>query len=122
MKVTLALNTNNRAAGRHFSPDNDASFTGPEPQLELGFAAVPRPRSPGPRRPGQGGAAWWFQRMRQLVDCARNWPPAPPPSGGLHPLRGTAIPQATSVRRQICETPGAGQILGGGLTATSPEF
>ena len=57
-------------------------------------------------------AHWWFERMRQVVDRAMDWRPAPPPrpeqmwfhdSG---PQSGMAQePSATdsSCERQICE-------------------
>ena len=54
----------------------DAPATLAEPQLELAFAAGCRPEA---RRPGHPSRAnWWFQRMRQIVDRARDWQPAPP--------------------------------------------
>jgi hypothetical protein len=49
-------------------------------QLELSFEdcrahlAPSASRSPSFRR-----AQWWFRRMRQIVDCALDWPPAPAP-------------------------------------------
>jgi hypothetical protein len=48
-------------------------------QLELGLEKpagrpVPVRRARAPRNPG-----WWFQRMREIVDRAWDWQPAPPP-------------------------------------------
>jgi hypothetical protein len=49
-------------------------------QLELGLgrrrvARLPRPN----RRPPTFSSRWWFERMRQIADCAFDWQPAPPP-------------------------------------------
>jgi len=46
-------------------------------QLELGFGSerVNRPATPRQRRLGR--AQWWFERMRQVVDRAIDWPAAP---------------------------------------------
>ena len=30
-------------------------------------------------RPATFNSGWWFQRMRQIVDRAFDWQPAPPP-------------------------------------------
>jgi len=48
-------------------------------QLELSFGKVAGFR-PGERQPRWlGRAHWWFERMRQVVDHAVDWDPAPPP-------------------------------------------
>jgi len=47
-------------------------------QLELSLsknASVLSARRTTPRR---ARASWWFTQMRQLVDRAMDWPPAPP--------------------------------------------
>ncbi len=44
-------------------------------QLELGLENRPACGSPR-RRPRSGRANWWFQRMRGLVEEARDWEPA----------------------------------------------
>jgi hypothetical protein len=45
-------------------------------QMELGFEGG---RAPAVNRAGRRGwANWWFARMRQVVDRARDWRPAPP--------------------------------------------
>jgi hypothetical protein len=31
------------------------------------------------RRSSMHTPQWWFQRMRQIVDCALDWQPVPPP-------------------------------------------
>jgi len=103
MKIDLTLNANGGAVGRYPSKDTGCSLAAAEPQLELAFATGPISRGPGRRRPGQSGAAWWFQRMRQLVDCAHNWQPAPPPSRRQRPLLGAALTQTPFIARQICE-------------------
>jgi hypothetical protein len=49
-------------------------------QLELSFSAVracPTPTTT--RRASLHNPQWWFQRMRQMVDRALDWQPAPPP-------------------------------------------
>ncbi len=49
-------------------------------QLELSFRTR-RARStpPAAHSPSFRRAQWWFRRMRQIVDCALDWEPAPPP-------------------------------------------
>ena len=49
-------------------------------QLELSFGnrRVRRSSSVN-RRPSIHNPQWWFQRMRQIVDCALDWQPAPQP-------------------------------------------
>jgi hypothetical protein len=49
-------------------------------QLELSFGALrgcPTPTAT--RRPSMRNPQWWFQRMRQIVDRALDWQPAPAP-------------------------------------------
>jgi len=46
-------------------------------QLELGLENRPVGQSGGGRR-RSGRANWWFQRMRGLVEEAREWKPAIP--------------------------------------------
>jgi len=49
-------------------------------QLELSLGSVLRAQSPrGARRPNKHTTGWWFQQMRQIVDRAFDWQPAPPP-------------------------------------------
>jgi hypothetical protein len=56
-------------------------------------------------------ARWWFERMRQIVDHALDWEPAPPPRpeqmffDGAHrqPLALPASQLAQADERQICE-------------------
>jgi hypothetical protein len=45
-------------------------------QMEMSFAQVGRANS---SRSRQSRARWWFTRMRQIVDRATVWNPAPPP-------------------------------------------
>jgi hypothetical protein len=50
----------------------------PPPQLELELAEI-QPTGVIPHRPARANRAlWWFDRMRQIVDRAMDWPPAPP--------------------------------------------
>ena len=49
-------------------------------QLELSLGnqrVTPSPRAN--RRLSTFDSRWWFQRMRQIVDRAMDWQPAPPP-------------------------------------------
>jgi len=49
-------------------------------QLELGFGNRRARRSSSVnRRPSIHNPQWWFQRMRQIVDCALDWQAAPQP-------------------------------------------
>jgi hypothetical protein len=49
-------------------------------QLELSFGSRSvRPTPTTTRRPSIRNPQWWFQRMRQIVDRALDWQPAPPP-------------------------------------------
>lgn len=48
-------------------------------QMELGLENPRGGRSPNPRPRRMGRANWWFDRMRQIVDRAMDWQPAPPP-------------------------------------------
>lgn len=43
--------------------------------MELGFQAIPLPVAAPRGRTRR--AAWWFQRMREVVDAAFDWAPAP---------------------------------------------
>jgi hypothetical protein len=49
-------------------------------QLELGFENHPGLKPAGRRRGRSGRANWWFDRMRGIVNEARDWPPARPPT------------------------------------------
>jgi hypothetical protein len=77
-------------------------------QLELAFAA----NSPCPlvgQRPGRPGrAAWWFQRMRQIVDRACDWEPTLPARPDQiwlpHACREVSLaPQFSPGQHQVCE-------------------
>lgn len=47
-------------------------------QLELGLNGAAE-RAPARRRESRiARAAWWFAQMRQIVDRAMDWQPAPP--------------------------------------------
>ena len=49
-------------------------------QLELSFGMLRvRPTLTNSRRSSIRNPQWWFQRMRQIVDRALDWHPAPPP-------------------------------------------
>jgi hypothetical protein len=48
-------------------------------QLEMRFQNQPGHRPAGRSRGRPNGANGWFGRMRDVVDQARDWPPAPPP-------------------------------------------
>ena len=66
-------------------------------QMEMSFVTTPRCTERRQRRLGR--AHWWFQRMRQLVDRATDWEPAPPPrpeqiwfAGTVRQPGGPAVP------------------------------
>jgi hypothetical protein len=71
MNYTLNNNADAEVAAR------PSPLTGP--QLELGFGGTSACRILNPRERRRSRATWWFQRMRQIVDCALDWQPAPPP-------------------------------------------
>ena len=49
-------------------------------QLELSLGNPCVTSSPrANRRPPTFNSGWWFRRMRQIVDRAFDWQPAPPP-------------------------------------------
>jgi hypothetical protein len=48
-------------------------------QLELGFENRPGLKPAGRSRGRSGRANYWFERMRGVVNEARDWPPASPP-------------------------------------------
>jgi len=47
-------------------------------ELSLGSARVAQARRSN-RQPSTLASRWWFQRMRQIVDRAFDWQPAPEP-------------------------------------------
>jgi hypothetical protein len=57
----------------------ETSVQAAEPQLELGFEGASRCPSARGKRRQFNRANWWFQRMRQVVDQACSWEPAPQP-------------------------------------------
>jgi len=79
-------------------------------QLEMSFESRAVRCSPQKRRLSR--ARWWFQRMRQLVDSAIDWQPAPPArpeqmwlaASGLRlpVVEGTTRAKSTSEESQIC--------------------
>ena len=58
-------------------------------QLELGFENRPEFKPAGRSRGRSGRAHYWFERMRGVVDEARDWPPEFPP---LHAPRPDEVP------------------------------
>lgn len=49
-------------------------------QLELSFESRCARLAPSAAHsPAFRSAQWWFRRMRQIVDCALDWEPAPAP-------------------------------------------
>ena len=48
-------------------------------QMELGIGKVRACPSTNRRQRRMSRANWWFDRMRQVVDKAIDWQPAPPP-------------------------------------------
>jgi hypothetical protein len=47
-------------------------------QMELGFGDAGRASRANQRQKRQSRAAWWFARMRKVVDKALDWQPTPP--------------------------------------------
>jgi hypothetical protein len=47
-------------------------------QMELGIGKTKPCRSVKRSQRRQGRANWWFQQMREVVDKAIDWQPAPP--------------------------------------------
>jgi hypothetical protein len=47
-------------------------------QMELGLSKSQACRSVNRRQRRLGRANWWFQQMREVVDKALDWQPAPP--------------------------------------------
>jgi hypothetical protein len=84
-------------------------------QLELSFETGPGCSSMSRRSRRTSRAQWWFQRMRQVVDCALDRQPALSPRpeqlvlAGTHRQAPTASQprpvrrQANREERQICE-------------------
>jgi hypothetical protein len=83
-------------------------LTAVDSQLELGFAGAPACPTTASSRDRQSRARWWFQRMRELVDCAREWQPVPAPRPEQIWLPNTyrsisLAPQSGGEQRQLCE-------------------
>lgn len=68
------------------------------------------------RQQKQKRAQWWFHRMRQIVERATDWQPAPPPRpvqiwfpvaqerlGGKVEVRTPATASKPAEERQMCE-------------------
>ena len=84
-------------------------------QMELGFGKERGCRAVSRRQRRLGRATWWFERMRQVVEHAAGWAPAPPPRpeqicfSSMHRQPGTASwPGPTPARpdsheRHMCE-------------------
>ncbi len=70
-------------------------------QLELSFEAANTVAKPRAFHGRPTRAQWWFQRMRQLVDNATDWLPAPPPRPEQTCFPGS-YRQPTD-QRQLCE-------------------
>jgi hypothetical protein len=104
MTKTNGINQNNSR-----SMDSKPQSSNPAaPQLELCLAGSFPCQSPSARRRRLNRANWWFQRMRQLVDRACDWQPAPEPRPeqiwfpNAHREPATA-PHLNSSISQICE-------------------
>lgn len=79
-------------------------------QMEMSFGKMTRRQTKSTR------AQWWFRRMRQIVDRAADWRPAPPPRPvqiwfpvaaerfqGSVAVRKTDDRARAAEERQICE-------------------
>ena len=79
-------------------------------QLELTLAGA-SPRRPLIRARGRARRAnWWFARMREIVDGACDWQPAPPPRpeqtwfpNAFRQPATASGPELSQEERQICE-------------------
>ena len=79
---------------------NNGSIEQNSNQLELGLDPANQPRcTKTAHRRRHSQASVWFRRMRQIVESARDWQPAPPPIPPSQPLLG----QALSHERQLTE-------------------
>ncbi|MGO8676783.1 MAG: hypothetical protein ACLQVX_13045 [Limisphaerales bacterium] len=67
-------------------------------QLELSLANARESRPEGRRQRRMSRAMWWFERMREVVDQAIDWSPAPPP-----PPEQILLPDVSRREQQICE-------------------
>jgi hypothetical protein len=54
-------------------------------QLELGLERPPGKRARFAAQNHRARARWWFSRMREVVDHARDWPTAPTAEGEFCP-------------------------------------
>ncbi len=76
-------------------------------QQELGLGNAEGCRSVSRRQRRLSRAHWWFERMRQVVDRAMDWAPAPEPRPeqtwfpNAH-TAPTAAPKLETEERQIC--------------------
>jgi hypothetical protein len=72
-------------------------------QMELSLECG-RGCPPAVRRGRPGRAHWWFERMRQVVDRARDWQPAPPERPEqIWFAASAAVSRRGTEERQICE-------------------
>ncbi|HWH69885.1 MAG TPA: hypothetical protein VNT26_10895 [Candidatus Sulfotelmatobacter sp.] len=84
-------------------------------QLELSIpAARHRRQTPDRNQRRRQRARFWFERMRQIVDHAQDWEPAPPPRDEqmlladtyrqvLTQAQPTAEPACSAEERHFCE-------------------
>lgn len=61
-------------------PRQNGRFRWMNHQLHIGFETRPGRRTARCIRKRSHRAQWWFERMREIVAEARDWPPAAPPS------------------------------------------
>jgi hypothetical protein len=106
MKTINQTNGHDRNMNSHGT--TPAAPTALNNQLELGFSGGAPCHSPAARRRRLNRANWWFERMRQLVDRACDWQPAPEPRPeqiwfpNAHRQPATS-PQLNPALGQICE-------------------
>ena len=91
-------------------------------QLELGFENQPGLNAAGRSRGRSSRANWWFERMRGVVNHAREWPPVslpteapgspagrvssgPPPSGAAPQTSGSGPPGTEAKAPPAAERP-----------------
>ena len=79
------MKTINTAASEDRNLGNRKRASWAYAQMELSFEGHHRHSAGGPRPAGSrrqrhlNRALWWFRQMRQVVDLATDWQPAPPP-------------------------------------------
>jgi hypothetical protein len=75
-------------------------------QMELGFGNATGRQAVNRRQRRVSRANWWFARMREVVDRAFDWQPAPPARPEqiwFADRRQSPVPAPLAAETQICE-------------------